>query len=333
MIELVVSCQWFSFRSTERLILKIIQLKLITPKAKFWVEKLTLKKSTFISLLFFTLYISACSNFITNSSQNREINQETTIIPTTKVTATLENIITQMPTVHITEASTPTIPTAAPVTSKEKTSTPIVPSSTSTSKPTQTETTIPTITPIYSILRGQVIPDRVNCRYGPGWPYLYKYGLVGGSNLEIIGRNDLGTWVLIRAIGGTNPCWVKADLMDIRGNLFSVQPLPIEIIQAWSPYYTPLTGVNAERNGDKVIISWHPLLLRAGDDSEQVPYIVEAWTCQDQKFNFTPVGTYVEFVEIIDESGCDELSHGQVIAAEKHGYTKPVEIPWPSPSQ
>ncbi|HLF89379.1 MAG TPA: hypothetical protein VI451_10560 [Anaerolineales bacterium] len=32
--------------------------------------------------------------------------------------------------------------------------------------------------------------------------YLYKYGLVGGSNLEIIGRTDLGDWVLIQAIGG-----------------------------------------------------------------------------------------------------------------------------------
>jgi hypothetical protein len=179
-------------------------------------------------------------------------------------------------------------------------------------------------------LRGQVITERANCRYGPGAPYLYKYGLVGGSNLDIIGRNELGTWVLIQAIGGNNPCWVKADLMDIRGNILGVQPVSPDVIQAWSPYYAPLTGVSAVRNGDKVAIFWHALILRAGDDAEQVPYVVEAWVCQDEKFVFMPVGAYGTVAEVTDEPGCSEESHGLVIAAEKHGYTRPVVILWPS---
>jgi hypothetical protein len=58
--------------------------------------------------------------------------------------------------------------------------------------------------------------------------YLYKDGLVGGSNLEIIGRTDLGDWILIRAIGGTNPCWVKADLMAVKGNVLTVAPVDIQ---------------------------------------------------------------------------------------------------------
>jgi len=152
---------------------------------------------------------------------------------------------------------------------------------------------------------------------------------VGGSNLEIIARNDLGTWALIQAIGGDNPCWVKAELMEIKGNIFTTEPVPPDIIQAWSPYYPPLTGVSAIRDANKVAIFWHPLTLREGDDSEQVPYIVEAWVCQEGALIFVPVGSYGFAAEVIDEPGCFETSHGQVIAAEKHGYTRPVVIQWP----
>jgi len=41
-------------------------------------------------------------------------------------------------------------------------------------------------------LRGQVLVHS-SCHYGPGAPYLYKYGLVPGSNLEVIGRTDSGS--------------------------------------------------------------------------------------------------------------------------------------------
>jgi len=152
---------------------------------------------------------------------------------------------------------------------------------------------------------------------------------VGGSNLEIIGRTDLGDWILIQAIGGNNPCWVKADLMDIKGDVMTVEPKPVDIIQAWSPYYPPLTGVSAQRNGDVVTVFWHPITLRAGDDSGQIPYVVEAWVCQEGEFKFVVAGAYGIAAEVIDEGGCEEESHGQVMAAEKHGYTRPVIIVWP----
>jgi hypothetical protein len=217
--------------------------------------------------------------------------------------------------------------------------TPIPPTSTSSSTPTETstpsetptptETFTPTITPTYAVLRGKVIPERANCRYGPGAPYLYKYGLVGGSNLEIIGRTDRGTWILIQAIGGNNPCWVKADLMEIKGDVMALEQVAVDIVQGWSPYYAPLTGVSASRDGDKVTVFWHPLILRAGDDAEQVPYVLEAWVCQDGDFIFVPVGAYVTAAEVIDEPGCEQESWGQVLGAEKHGYTWPVKVVWP----
>ena len=221
-----------------------------------------------------------------------------------------------------TPSETPIPSTTTPSSTPTKTTTP-------SETPTPTETITPTITPTYAILRGKVIPERANCRYGPGAPYLYKYGLVGGSNLEIIGRTDRGTWILIQAIGGNNPCWVKADLMDIKGDVMALEQVAVDIVQGWSPYYAPLTGVSATREGDKVTVFWHPLVLRAGDDAEQVPYVLEAWVCQGGEFIFVPVGAYVTAAEVIDEPGCEQESWGQVLGAEKHGYTLPVKVPWP----
>jgi hypothetical protein len=188
------------------------------------------------------------------------------------------------------------------------------------------ETSTPTITPTFAILRGEVLV-RSNCRYGPGWGYLYKYGLVIGSNLEIFGRTDDGKWILIRAIGGTNPCWVKASQMDIKGDVMAVQPTYIPLPQ--SPYYAPLRGASAWRDGRYVTISWHAMTLRPGDDSGQYPYLVEAWVCDGEKLKFTPIGTYETSLTIVDEPGCIELSYGRVYGVEKHGYTRWIEIPWP----
>jgi hypothetical protein len=78
-----------------------------------------------------------------------------------------------------------------------------------------------------------------------------------------------------------------------------------------------------------VTVFWHPLILNAGDDSEQVPYIVEAWVCQNGQMVFLPASTYQTALAITDEPGCSEESHARFIAAEKHGYTRRVLVPWP----
>jgi hypothetical protein len=188
-------------------------------------------------------------------------------------------------------------------------------------------TEAPTAVPTYGYLRGKVMVDQANCRYGPGWPYLYKYGVYRDSVLEIIGRNEVGSWVLIRGVGGTNACWVKASLLQIRGDVMTVAPTDTTLPA--SPYYGPLSGVQAERHGELVTVSWNPLYLRAGDDSEQTPYVVEAWVCQEGALVFIPYGAYTTHVDIRDEWGCAEPSHARVTAAEKHGYTRFVEVAWP----
>jgi len=193
-----------------------------------------------------------------------------------------------------------------------------------TSSPTVTP--LPTFTPTYAILRGTVL-EQSNCRYGPGAAYLYKYGVYADYYMDMIGRNETGTWVVVQAIGGNNPCWVKASLINIKGDVMSLAPTSLPLPE--SPYYGPLNGVSAVRNGDSVTISWDPLILRAGDDSDQYPYLVEAWLCTNGQLAFTPIGSRETILTVQDESGCVETSHARVYGVEKHGYTAWVNIPWP----
>lgn len=241
------------------------------------------------------------------------------------------------PTATLTETPIPPTATYTVTASLTSTQTPSLtptpfPTNTPTATATETFTLTASITPTYAIFRGKVIPERANCRYGPGAAYLYKYGLVGGSNLEIIGRDETGTWVLIQAIGGDNPCWVKAEMMELKGDILTLEPLDVQVIQAWSPYYGPLTNVSAQRDEEdpsKVTVFWSPLVLRAGDDAEQVPYVIEAWICEAGEIVFKPIAVYEAVALVIDEPGCEEPSHARVLGAEKHGYTAPAEIPWP----
>ncbi|PKN86919.1 MAG: hypothetical protein CVU46_06245 [Chloroflexi bacterium HGW-Chloroflexi-8] len=196
--------------------------------------------------------------------------------------------------------------------------------------PTLTSTSTPSPTPTYSILRGEVIAEHVSCFYGPHKSYLYKYGLLGGSNLEIIGRNVDTNYIEIRATGGTNPCWMNSEWMNIKGDINVIEPIdPKDIVLPESPYYGPLTGVQAVRNGKIVTISWNLLAISPGKDSLQYPYLVETWLCQNGKIVFFPIGSWTNSIDVEDQTGCIEPSYARVYGVEKHGYTPPVEIPWP----
>jgi hypothetical protein len=200
------------------------------------------------------------------------------------------------------------------------------PTTEATKTPTQSST--PSLTPTYAILRGTVL-EQSNCRYGPGAAYLYKYGLYRDNTLDVIGRNETGTWIIVQAIGGNNPCWLKAVLMNIHGDVMSVAPGALPLPE--SPYYGPVTGAASVRNGNTVNISWNPISLRAGDDSEQYPYLIEAWLCRGGKLVFEPIGSWETSIRVEDEPGCAEPSHARIYGVEKHGYTAWVTIPWTQP--
>lgn len=253
-----------------------------------------------IVLLFIFLLVSAC-------------NMPAGAIPTETIAPSLPamEMLTETPLPLATETLTPTetpIPTA-----------------------TFTPTFTPTAIPTYTTLRAEVL-QRANCRYGPGAPYLYKYGLVVGSNMDVIGRLDDASWLELQAIGGNNPCWVKADLVDVKGDVFSVEPVyPDKAPLPVSPYYGPLSLKDVSRADDQVTITWYGQSLRAGDEEYTgAPlYLVEVWACENGEFKFTPYGLSLEIITVTDEAGCDQPSHARLYFSEKHGYAGPVEVEFP----
>ncbi|MGB8252329.1 MAG: hypothetical protein WCF08_03880, partial [Anaerolineaceae bacterium] len=211
------------------------------------------------------------------------------------------------------------------------------PAGTSTDTQTATRTPPPSKTPsntplpTKTIIRAEVL-ERANCRYGPGSMYLYKYGLVPGSNMNVIGRIESNAWVYIQAIGGSNPCWVNASLVKITGDLAGVEIVyPGKALLPVSPYYPPVSWVNAARNDATISVSWNDIPLRVGDEEDEFMqhYIVEVWRCEGGQLLFDPIGTNELYVSFIDQYGCGLPSHGRVYVQEKHGFAGPVEIPWP----
>jgi uncharacterized protein (DUF2126 family) len=163
--------------------------------------------------------------------------------------------------------------------------------------------------------------------------YLYLYGMLKGANQEIIGRTDSAAWLLTRSHGDDKACWVKAEFMDIQGEVMSVEmvyPDKYHLPQS-NQGYRPPWDVAAVRKGNEVTISWKSEALRAGDEESptSVLYVVETWVCRDGRLRFTPVGAFTAQVTVTDEPGCVEPSHGRVYFSEKHGYAGPSGITWP----
>jgi hypothetical protein len=185
----------------------------------------------------------------------------------------------------------------------------------------------PSITPTYVVPRGKVT-THAQCRYGPGAAYLYKYGLLEGTPMDIIGRNELGTWALIQAIGGDNPCWINASLLEVvRGDLFSAPVTYTRLPK--SDLYKPPSAASAVRVGNDVTIQWTSVYMTQDDDRG---YLIEAWLCQNGQTVFTPIGvkSNVLAIKVTDEPGCFEPSGARVYTAEKHGYTQWIKVPWPA---
>ncbi|MBN2501207.1 MAG: hypothetical protein JXB38_10545 [Anaerolineales bacterium] len=209
---------------------------------------------------------------------------------------------------------------------------------TETSTPLPTETPIPTNTatpspvPTYSVLRGEVTADQLACRYGPGWPYLWFDVLLKGNRREVIGRLDDANWIYVQAIGGNKPCWVKAEFMDVQGNIMSVEPIyPQKAKLPVSPYYPPTTVLSTTRDGNTVNVSWLDIPLIAGDEENERMnhYIIEVWRCEAGKIHFEPLATNDLEISFNDEPGCSEPSRGRIFVQEKHGFAGPTDIPWP----
>jgi hypothetical protein len=234
------------------------------------------------------------------------------------------------------------VPTSTPVPASTGTpSLTLTPTHTPTVSATATSTLTPT--PAYQNLRGVVIAERVNCRYGPGEPYLYREGYRLGTEMEFFGRMEIrsgdatATWLYGLAEFFEDSCWVNARSIELDGDVSNLEPnyypdkAPAPLL--FHPQFPPVQNVIAARSGDLVSIYWEGYPLAPGDREavDRPQYLVEAWTCQGGELLFTPIGSFVESLQVRDEAGCSEPSSGEVFIAHKDGYVGPVVIPsWPA---
>jgi len=166
--------------------------------------------------------------------------------------------------------------------------------------------------------------QQANCRYGPGTAYLFASGLFPGDKVEIWGRNSSGTWLWVQPDSIKYQCWVAASILDITGDVFSVWVKSVNLPH--STLYGPVQRVVAKRSGNEVSITWEPVWMTLDDDRG---YLIEANLCQNGILIWQAVQTNTASYTFIDEFGCITPSSALLYVVEKHGYTDPVQVPWP----
>lgn len=201
---------------------------------------------------------------------------------------------------------------------------------TPTETPTPTVTDTPTITPspTFDFPKVTVNKAMASCRWGPSTAYMHARDLLQGDKGLVWGRAPVGAWLYVRMDKLTGPCWVSPSVVDVDGNVNTVivQQVRLPITNA---LYGPPQNVRAERKGDQVTVSWEKVWMTEDDDRG---YFLDVWVCQNGAYLWMPVGLpdqYKTSQTFTDTAGCSQASGGKLYTVEKHGYTSPVDIPWP----
>jgi hypothetical protein len=163
-----------------------------------------------------------------------------------------------------------------------------------------------------------------HCRFGPGVAYLHAIDLWAGDTGEVHNRNYDASWLYIQPDKWENHCWVSASVVEIDGDPYSVyvwmSPLP------YTTFSGPPTNVQAVRSGNQVTVSWNDLKVPKED---MRGYLIEATICANSTLVDVAYHTDKGEMTIQDDQNCSGPSHGVLYGVEKHGYTQPVDIPWP----
>jgi hypothetical protein len=244
--------------------------------------------------------------------------------PSLELRSTLTATIQTATAAAWTPTSTPT-QTSTPTSSASPTSTS---TPTATATPTLTSTPSITPTPTFNFPKVTVNKAAASCRRGPSIAYLYAFDLWAGDTGTVLGRAPVGTWLYVKMDRIEKYCWVSPYVVDLVGdpNRVIVETIRLPITNV---LYPPPSGVEAERRGDEVSVSWDPVPMTLDDDRG---YFLEAWVCQGGNLVWVPASLPTKNLtqfSFTDEQGCSEGSHGELRTVEKHGYTDAVQIPWP----
>ena len=196
--------------------------------------------------------------------------------------------------------------------------------------PTNTARPTATPTPTFDFPKVTIKVGVGSCRFGPSVAYMHAEDVLLGDTGVVWGRAANSTWLYVKMDKWTVPCWVAPSLVTVDGNILRVgiQPVRLPITNA---LYGPPQNVRAVRQGGQVVVTWD-LVWRTQDDDRG--YFLDVFVCQNGVFAWVPVGLdtqYTTSYTFTDGPGCSLASGGQIYTVEKHGYTSPVNIPWPAP--
>lgn len=219
-------------------------------------------------------------------------------------------------------ATATTVERSTPTPSPSPTSIPSTPTNTAT--PTALPPTpTPSFTPTPSAPVATV-NQLAHCRYGPGTAFLHSADLHPGDQAQVDGRNASGTWLWIQPTDLDRHCWVAASVVTVEGDMSKVHEVTSKL--PYSTLYGPPKDVDAEREGDQVVISWSPIPFTEDDYRG---YMLELTTCQAGRLVTQTVHTDETYFIVLDEQVCNQASSGRLWGVEKHGYTAYVTIEWP----
>lgn len=210
------------------------------------------------------------------------------------------------------------------------------PSPTATDTPTLTFTPAITWTPTITATPTFTFPTvtvnkQAHCRYGPSAAYLHAADLYPGDAGSVRGRGMYSQWLYIKFDKLNYFCWVAPSVVNVTGDISSINKVTPNLQSIGSNQYGPPRNVNAVRDGDKVTISWEQMAMTNDKDRG---YFIEAFVCQNGAYlwwTFSYPDQFTTSYTVKDEAGCPASSYGQLYTVEKHGYSQPVEIPWPAP--
>ena len=166
------------------------------------------------------------------------------------------------------------------------------------------------------------------CLFGPAKAYLWKFDLHLGDTGIVWGRAPIGPWLYVKMDRLNDGCWLHPAYVDMVGE---VSKLGVEQVRLWitDALYAAPKNVRTVRKGDEVTVKWDEVYMTEDDDRG---YFLDVYVCQDGNYVWVPTSfpnQYTTSMTFTDEPGCSQTSGGLIYTVEKHGYTSPVDIPWP----
>jgi serine/threonine-protein kinase len=142
------------------------------------------------------------------------------------IASIIMNLPGNKPTLLPTPSSVPTAMIDTPTVATSTSSPTTKPSSTATPKPTETKEFSPSPSPTSTAYPLVVVKVRsANIRYGPGTNYSILTATMQNEQLQVIGRNMDGSWLVVLVPGTDTSGWISISVIEV--NTLIVDALPV----------------------------------------------------------------------------------------------------------